>query len=278
MRVSSLSDARIIRLVSDYFVPVWVSRDDYQLPAAGKDDKALLRKIDDSRHAKKFEGGTVCVYIAAPDGAVLATLPVQRAHKPELLKPFLDRIVREQKAKPRSRPQVAAEKAEPANGRTFVVRTRFDDTPVNRGTSRDRIELTPEEMATFAPGKAEVGTRWKIDAAVAEKLLRYAYPPLPHWDAKLARVDRAGLTARVVSAAGGEATLWIEGDLELTFPVLRTPNDGKVTAKVAATARVDVLTGELKAFTLASREGRYVWYWKGEPQPRKVAFAVELER
>ena len=278
MRVSSLSDARLIRLIADHFVPVWVSRDDYQLPAADKDDKVLLRKIDDSRHAKKLDGGTVCVYIATPDGNVLATLPVQRAHDPKLLKPFLDRIVSEEKLKPRVRPQAEAEKAKPANGRTFVVRTKFDDTPVNRGTSRDRVELTPKEMAAFVPAKAEVGARWKLDGAVAEKLLRYAYPPLPHWDAKLARVDKAGLTARVVSVEGDEATLWLEGELELTYPVLKTPTDGKVTAKLAATATVDVRAGTLKAFALASRDGRYVWYWKGEPQPRKVAIAVELER
>lgn len=278
MRVSSLSDARLIRLISDHFVPVWVSRDDYQLPAARKDDKVLLRKIDDSRHAKEFEGGTVCVYIATPDGSVLATLPVQRAHKPELLKPFLDKIVREEKLKPRVRTRAGAEKARPANGRTFIVRTKFDDNPVNRGTSRDRVELTPKEMATFIPAKAEVGERWELDGAVAEKVLRYAYPPLPHWDAKLARVDKAGLSARVVAVDGDEATLWLEGDLELTYPVLKTPTDGKVTAKLAATARIDVRAGTLKAFALASRDGRYVWYWKGEAQPRKVAVAVELER
>lgn len=278
MRVSSLSDARLIRLISDYFVPVWVSRDDYQLPAAGKGDKVLLRKIDDSRHAKKLEGGTVCVYVARADGGVLATLPVQRAHKPELLKPFLDRIVREEGLKPRTRRPAEAEKAKPAGGRAFVVRTRFDDTPVNRGTSRDRVELTAKQMATFVPPRAEAGARWEIAGAVVSKLLRYAYPPLPHWDAKLARVEKAGLAARVVSVEGDEATLWLEGGLELTYPVLKTPTDGKVTARLAATAVVDVRTREVKAFALASRGGQYVWYWKGEPQRRRVAFAVELGR
>jgi hypothetical protein len=280
MRVRSLSDARLIRLISDHFVPVWVSRDDYQLPAAGKDDKALLTKIDTSRHAKKLEGGTVCVFIANHEGDVVATLPVQRAFQPELLKAFLDKIVLGGKPRPRSGSlaKADAEKANPAKGRTFLIRTRFDDSEVNSGTSRDRVELTPKEMTTFVPAKAEVGTRWKLEGAVAEKLLRYAYPPLPHWDAKLARVEKAALTARVISVEDGKATLWLEGDLELTYPVLKTPTDGKVTARLAATAEVDVRSRELKAFTLASRGAGYVWYWKGEPQPRKIAFVVELER
>ena len=280
MRVSSLSDDRIIRLISGAFVPVWVSRDNYQLPDAAKADKALLARIDASRHAKKLESGAVCVYIADHEGDVLATLPVQRAHKPELLKPFLDEIVRAQKlrVRPFSVARTLAAKQTGTTGRTFLVRTRFDDPGVNRGTSRDRVELTKEEMATFVPRKAEVGARWKLEAAVAEKLLRHAYPPLPYWDAKLARVRKAELTARVVSIDDGVATLWLEGDLALDYPYKGTPTDGKVTADLAATAEVDVGSRRLKSFALASRGGSYVWYWEGKAQPKKVAFVVELER
>ena len=93
MRVSSLSDDRIIRLISGTFVPVWVSRDNYQLPDAGKDDKSFLAKVDASRRAKKLESGSVCVYIANHEGEVMATLPVGRACKPELLRPFLDKLL-----------------------------------------------------------------------------------------------------------------------------------------------------------------------------------------
>ena len=277
MRVSSLSDKRVIRLISDHFVPVWVSRDNYQLPDAGKDDKAFLAKVDASRRAKKLESGSVCVYIANHEGEVVATLPVGRACKPELLRPFLDKLLPDER--PPARKVVAiAEKPKGVKQRTFLVRTRFDDPGVNRGTSRDRVELTAAEAATFVPPKAEVGTRWKIEAATAEKLLRHAYPPLPYWEAKLARVRKAELTARVVSVDGDKATLRLEGDLDLVYPYKGTPTDGKVTATLAAVAEVDVRARELKSFTLASKEGRYVWFWEGKSQPKKIAFVVELER
>ena len=280
MRVSSLSDDRIIRLISGTFVPVWISRDNYQLPASGKDNESLLAKIDASRHAKKLESGTVCVYIANHKGEVLATLPVQKAHKPELLKPFLDKIILDENLKPRTRAITEANAEQPAkaNGRTFLVRTRFDDPGVNRGTSRDRVELTPGEVAAFLPPKAEVGARWKIESTVAKKLLRHAYPPLPYWDAKLAHVQKAELAASVVSLDGDKAVLWIEGGLDLIYPYKKTPTDGRVKASLAATAEVDVRTRELKSCTLASRDGTYVWYWEGKPQPKKIAFVAELER
>ena len=124
MRVSSLSDDRIIRLISGTFVPGWVSRDNYQLPDAGKDDKALLAKIDASRRAKKLESGTVCVYIADHKGEVLATLPVQKACKPELLRAFLDKIILDENLKPRTRAiaQASAEQPARAKGRNCSLK------------------------------------------------------------------------------------------------------------------------------------------------------------
>src|SRR5262249_2366190 len=63
MRVSSPSDARIIRLVSRNFVPAWLSRDRYQLEAVPREEQALVARIDADRKKKALEGGAVCVYL-----------------------------------------------------------------------------------------------------------------------------------------------------------------------------------------------------------------------
>jgi hypothetical protein len=39
MRVSSLSDEKVINLLTKYFIPVWVSRDHYQLAAPSDAEK-----------------------------------------------------------------------------------------------------------------------------------------------------------------------------------------------------------------------------------------------
>src|SRR5215207_11502727 len=130
MRVSSLSDERVIELASRYFVPVWISRDRYQLDKVDKDEQKLLARIDASRREQRLEGGAVCVYIADSSGKVLATLPVQKAFKPDLLAPFLKKIVADEKLTRRAAVKPAAAPVKPApaseDGRLFVVRTRFD--------------------------------------------------------------------------------------------------------------------------------------------------------
>src|SRR5437773_2383485 len=101
MRVSSLSDDRVIALVSRHFVPGWLSRDRYQMEKPAREEQDLVARIDADRLRKKLEGGAVCVYIVSGEGSVLATLPVQKASKPDLLITFLKKVVAAQKLTPR---------------------------------------------------------------------------------------------------------------------------------------------------------------------------------
>src|SRR5437763_16482484 len=102
MRVSSLSDPRVIRLVTRYYVPAWLSRDHYQLGTPARAEQQEIRRLDDERHRRGFEGGTVCVFLVSPDGSVLATQRVQAACHPENLAPLLEKVAREQRLRPRS--------------------------------------------------------------------------------------------------------------------------------------------------------------------------------
>jgi hypothetical protein len=275
MRVSSLSDERVVRRLSRYFVPAWVSRDHYQLDAPPREAVQLLARMDADRRAKKFEGGTVCAFIARADGTVLATLPVKKAFKPDLLSAFLQQHIAAEKLTPReAQPTPPPAKAKPSSkdGRLLTVRTRFDDKGANRGTTRDAVELTREEWGAFLP-PADV-RRWTVAAATSEKLLRYAYPPLPHWEEKNARLAACELKAELV-AGGREQTVSLRGRVEMVYPDLGKPTDGRLTAKVVGFATVDGRT--LKSLVLASEEGRYVWHWEGKPIAKPMSFAVELE-
>src|SRR5438874_8913654 len=112
MRVSSLSNERVIDLVSAYFVPVWVSRDNYQLASRPKEEKAELIRVDRERSARHLDGGAVCVYILASDGTLKTTLKVQKASKPEILIPFLEKLV-EADHLPRRQPEALRASAAP---------------------------------------------------------------------------------------------------------------------------------------------------------------------
>src|SRR5262245_36333705 len=101
MRVSSLSDPRIIDTLNRYYVPLWLSRDSYQTVPRTPEEERELNRIDNECKKKKFEGGSVCVYLLSASGEVLGSMRVQSATDPDKLLPLLKQIV--EKEKPESR-------------------------------------------------------------------------------------------------------------------------------------------------------------------------------
>ncbi len=283
MRVSSLSDPRVIDLVTKYFVPVAVSRDDYQRDPRVPDEKAELLRLDRERARRGLKGGNVCVFVIAAKGDVLATQPVQLAYKPENLLPFLQTIITEQKLEPRSDEAIRASAAKSADakpttegGRFIHIWTRLD-TGGNRGLSNDRVELTPAQCKAFLPpAQAQPGTSWAIPEEIAHKLFQYGYPPGPQWMTKDCKVMKGTLKATLTSLSGDEARIELEGEMLLKFPVGK-PIEGRITAHFMGAARADRKKQTLTALELVSDEADYVWYWQGKPQPRKMRIAMELE-
>jgi hypothetical protein len=273
----------VIALVSRYFVPAWLSRDNYQLGERAEAEREEVLRIDRDRHRRGIPGGSVCLYIVAPDGAVTASLPVQQAHKTENMLPFLERIVAQEKLRPRS-PETARALAAPPRpparpktegGLVLHLYTRVEVKESNRGVSQDWVELTTAEWASLVPaGKA--GPQ-DVPREVAEKLYRHMYPPGPVWDAKNCEVLRARLTATPLPPAGGEQRFRLNGSLELIFPAKQKPADGRVTAELAGEVSYDPARRVITGLALASEEAKHVWYWKGKPQPVTMQIGVEVE-
>jgi len=285
MRVSSLSDERVIRLISKYFVPVWVSRDNYQLDPRNKDEQAELERIDAERHKRGLEGGTVCVFVLDAGGDVLATQRVQLAYKPENLVHFLEKLIADKKLTPRDAEAVRATTAQPAaikpkteGGRLVHVWTRCDQKGVNNGLSHDRVELTAAECKTFAPAAdARTGATWTIPERVAHKLFQYCYPPGPHWKAKDSKVRSGTMKATLVELSAKEARIKLDGEMELSFPYTGKPTDGRVTARFVGVVHQDVKKQTLTSLALVAEQADYVWYWQGKPQPIQMRIAMEME-
>jgi hypothetical protein len=284
MRVSSLSDERVIRLLTQYFVPVWVSRDHYQLAPPSKAEQDELLRLDRDRRQRGLEGGTVSVFLIAPDGTVAASQPVQLAYKPEKLIPFLEKYVEAERLRPRDpaavrataapRPQV---RAKTEGGLLLTVRTRFDGKGPNRGVGRDRVELAPAEWSALLPaGDARPGSSWQVPRKVADKFFGLFYPPLPHWDAKDSKVVRGSLTATTVSVSAREVQVKLAGTVELLFPYTGKATDGRVKAKLVGTMRYDPARRAVTSFVLVSDEASYVWHWEDKPQPGTMLIAVEM--
>jgi hypothetical protein len=283
MRVSSLSDPRIIDLIGKYFVPAWLSRDFYQLEGDHLEEKAEIERLDRERRKLGLKGGNVCVFIVAANGDVLATQPVQLACKPENLLPFLQKIIADQKLGPRSEEAIRASAAKPAEVKPKTEGGRFVriwtglDAGAKRGLSNDRVELTAAQWKAFLPpAGAQPGTSWSIPEEVAHKLYQYGYPPSPVWMVKDCKVMKGTLKATLAAASDEEARITLEGEMELKFPVGR-PTEGRITARLVGAARVDRSKQTLASLAMVSKQADYVWYWQGKPQPVKVRIALELE-
>jgi hypothetical protein len=289
MRVSSLSDDRVVRLVSTYFVPAWVSRDFYQLGEPGRAEREAVDRVDRTKLARGLVGGSVCVYLLAPDGSTLATLPVQQAWTPAKLVAFLEKFVADHKARPRDPEAVKASAAKPRGiARTkgndsalvnvWVRNARAEEREGNRGLSHDRVELAADEWKTLLPpASARAGAAYEVPAAVADALFRYCYPPGPHWKVRETKMLRRSLSGTVVSARPGEVVVRLEGSLELIHPYEQKPTDGRVTARLVGYLRGDPAKPALTGLTLASEEAEFVWHWEGKALPRKMEIAFELE-
>jgi hypothetical protein len=286
MRVSSLSDQRIIALIAKYFVPVWHSRDAYQLAEPSREELAELLRIDRDRSKRGLRGGTVCVFLLSPDGAVAATLPVQQAYKSENLAPFLEQFIRSQGLRPRDADAVRATRAGsrvarpvvPPGGLLLHTWAREDNGP-NRGTSQDWVAWNAGELATLIPGPGiTAGKSWEVPAAVVDKLLARCYPPSPSWSVNASKVLRSKLVATPGAGSGKEMRVRLDGRVELIHPAEGKETDRRVKAKLLGYLHYDLAERAVTSFVMTSVEAELVWYWQGKPQPRKMRFGVEQER
>jgi hypothetical protein len=287
MRVTPLSDDKVINLLTKYFIPVWVSRDHYQLDAPSNSEKDELLRIDRDRAKHGLEGGVVSVFILAPDGEVFASMAVQRAYKPENLTPFLQKIVDDKHLEARSATAIKATtgaarpptRPKTEGGVVLHVWVRDEGMKDNRGLSQDWVEWTTPEWQTLAPAAdARPGSTLELPREAADKLFRRLYPPGPRWDARDAELAGGQLTATVVSAGDGEVRLKLEGEADVIFPATGHPTDGRIKAKLVGAARYDTANRQFKSLVLTSEKAEYVWYWEGKPQLRKLLMAVEMER
>src|SRR5262249_23309928 len=153
-----------------------------------KAEATEIHRIDVEKQKRGLKGGTVCVYILAPDGAVLATMPVQQAYDPNNLHPFLKQLIEKERLEPRDPDAVKASTAprkevrpHTEGGLILHVRTKNDGPRANYGIGEDWVELTAEEGKAFVPSTDRKGAEKEVAEKVVDKLFQRFYPPAANW-------------------------------------------------------------------------------------------------
>src|SRR5207253_5368469 len=94
MRASSLSNPAVISLLNRFFVPVYVSNEDYRKDGpAPADERAEYQRIYREALKAKLSTGTVHAYVLTPDGHPFDSLHVAQAAKVEELRAMLEGAV-----------------------------------------------------------------------------------------------------------------------------------------------------------------------------------------
>src|SRR5258708_18091688 len=121
MRTGPFSDAKVIKLLNNYFVPVYAVNEDYaEKGPAPREEKAEYQRIYHEAVKARLSTGTVHVYVLTPDGHPLDSLHVAEAAKKDKLISKLEKTVKDlniKEGKPLVKPvpQSVAPKADEAS-------------------------------------------------------------------------------------------------------------------------------------------------------------------
>jgi hypothetical protein len=264
MRAGPLSDLRVISLLNRYFVPVYVSNEDYTPQgAAPPEEKAERNRILRESHQAKLSTGTVHAYVLTPDGHPIDSLHVATASKPERTVAMLEQTIEKLKV-PEGKPLIPpVSQAAPPKGGADSLRLHLTARVLRGGAwgrfpAENWIVLDREQERKLLPvGAVAVGRSWQLDGDTAAKLLVHFYPATENNDLGKNRIDRQVLTARVVSVEDGVARARLDGSLKMKHPFYHKEDDKVVEASLAGYIDFDPAGQRLRALRLVTERATY---------------------
>jgi hypothetical protein len=275
VRAVSLSNPRIIEQLNAYYVPVFLSNEDFTdqgpAPAAAK---AELHRIHRDGLAKGLSVGTVHAFILAPDGSVRDSLHTAEAAKADRLLVMLDRNVRALNVQPgkpivpavaQTPPQCLSGDTQVALVARYLQRSGDRLVPVESDSgdwtslpSQEWLSLSPADVRSLTGGaNPRPGNTRRVDAGTVNRILSHFYPPTENWEADKNTIRESALTANVSLLDGKIAQITYTGSLKMDHWFYHKPDDRYVEAKIEGYADIDAHSGKLLRIRLATTDGQY---------------------
>lgn len=265
MRASSLSDARVIALLNQYFVPVYVSNeDDADGGSAPVPEKKEYKRIYLEAVNGGLSTGTVHVYILTPDGHPFDSLHVAKACEPEQLIPLLERAIKKMKTPPgpavvkpgvqsKPPPHAAEDLVLHLTARVLRGQGGWDYFP-----AENWIVLTRAEWSRFLPpGHIGPGKSWDIEKATAAKLLTYFYPMTENNETSTNRIDEEVLKGQIVPSSDGVIRVLLSGKLKMKHTFYQKDDGNFVQAGLIGFVEFDPRKQVIRSFRLITDEATY---------------------
>lgn len=270
----SLSSPKVVSLLNRFFVPVYVSNEDYTTTgSATVNEKSELRRIFQEGYKAKLSVGTVHVYILKPDGHLLNSMHVAEAAKLENIIGMLDSSAQKLGAIP-GNPIVPAHAESPPVADKRSLRLHLTARYLQRNgdsykliesnsgdwsalPSEDWIVLTSGEQAKLIPAKSSVGYEWKLNEDIAAGLLQHFYPPTENWETEKNEMESCGLNGRVLSLKNGIARIWLVGSLRMKHSFYHKEDQNVARATVKGWMNLDMKTRRIETMNIVTDEADY---------------------
>jgi len=283
MRAGPLSNDTVIDTLNRYFVPVFVSNEDYEKAGgASPQEKKEYSRLFDEFLEKKLPCGTVHVYLIDPDGHAIESMHVANASKTDKLMAMVRRCI-DRLDIPSGGPLVKPRDTSvappgPAGSVVLHLVSRGENTGPQGGSWREFpaenwIVLSADQAQALLPSdKPTPGTSYEMNAATATKILKYFYPQSEDpTDSPWTKVDREALKATMLSVDHGTATARLEGSVQLQrnfYPGKYSPE--RMTATVLGFVQWQPQTHLITSFELVTDEAK--------KDNERYAVAVRMER
>ena len=259
MRAGPLSDPKIIEMLNAYFVPVYISNEEYEQEGSAPAAEKLERnRIWHEAHQKKLSSGTVHVYLLTPEGDVFNSLHVAHAIEKNNLRAALAKAIAERKLTP-GKPLI------PPAPQSMAPKHAADDAVLHviaRGTGHGSwrefpgenwIVLSKQEQAAFGD-KADAN----IHAGIARKILTYFYPQTENNNATPSRIEEASLHKVEVKSTDSVTAFRLEGKVRLKHAFYpHKPDNSEVVAPVLGWVEYDSREKKIISFRLATDDAHY---------------------
>lgn len=271
----------MISLLNSYFVPVYVSNEDYGKDgSAPAEEKAERQRIYLEALKAKMSAGTVHVYITDPDGHAIDSQHVATASKVEQLTALLERTIARLKT-PAGEPlvtpacQCTAPKADAdalvlhLTART-LIRQGDEFVPVSRklgetGSSgwgayaaENWIVLNHDEWVRLLPAsEVSVGTTWNMDKQALAKVLTYFYPSTENNEVAKNRIDEQTVKGAILSAQDGAVCARIDGRLRMKHTFYHKDDDNFVDATFVGIMDFDPSNKKIRSLQIVTDKASY---------------------
>jgi hypothetical protein len=281
MRASSLSNDKVVDLLNHFFVPVYLSNEDFRKGGCAPEEerKELQRIFRETLDAKR-SAGTVHVYLLGPDGKGLDSMHVAYAAKVEKLIPMLEAAVAQyklpaaqtlfppgpQSRHPKCSPDalvlhLVARNVTKQGDDIVATKTKLGETrSAGWGSypSEDWIIFSKDESAKLLPrGDVQAGTTWNLEADLASRFLTHFYPTTENNDVEKNKIQKQQLSGKIVSVKDGVVRAQLSGHLTMEHWFYHKADGNVVDTRLAGYLDFEPATGRIRTFRLISEDATY---------------------